>query len=66
MEINEIFGNNVRKIRTEKKFSQEELASMAGIDRTYMSDIENGRRNVSLVIAEKVAKALDVELKSLL
>ncbi|MDD5995864.1 MAG: helix-turn-helix transcriptional regulator [Bacteroidales bacterium] len=66
MGINEIFGNNVRKIRTEKKFSQEELASMAGIDRTYMSDIENGRRNVSLVIAEKVAKALDVELKSLL
>lgn len=66
MGINEIFGNNVRKIRTEKKISQEELASMAGIDRTYMSDIENGRRNVSLVIAEKVAKALDVDLKSLL
>ena len=45
MGINEIFGNNVRKIRTEKKFSQEELASMAGIDRTYMSDIENNYCN---------------------
>lgn len=66
MGINKIFGENVRAVRNSKRISQEELAGRAGIDRTYMSDIENGNRNVSLVIAEKVAKALDVELKSLL
>ena len=39
---------------------------MADIDRTYLPDIEKGKRNVSLKVADKIAKALDVSLKELL
>lgn len=66
MNINEIFGLNVKQIRTNKKISQEKLAFTAGIDRTYISDIEKGTRNVSLTIAKKIADALNIQLKELL
>ena len=66
MDINEIFGKNVMEKRLSLKFSQETLANMADIDRTYLPDIEKGRRNVSLKVAEKIAKALNVSLKDLL
>ncbi len=52
--------------RLSLKFSQETFANMADIDRTYLPDIEKGRRNVSLKVAEKIAKALNVSLKDLL
>ena len=61
MNINEIFGLRVREKRIALNLSQEKLA-----DRTYLPDIENGRRNVSLAIAEKIAKALNVSLTKLL
>ena len=66
MDINEVFGKRVREKRLELKLSQEKLANLADIDRTYLPDIENGKRNVSLVIAERLAKALNVQLKDLL
>lgn len=66
MDINEIFGKNVMEKRLSLKFSRETLANMADIDRTYLPDIEKGRRNVSLKVAEKIAKALNVSLKDLL
>ncbi len=66
MDINKKFGNNVRDIRLKKGLSQEKLANMAEIDRTYLPDIEKGKRKVSLSVAERIAKALDVSLKDLL
>lgn len=66
MNINEIFGNNVRNKRISLKLSQEKLANMAEIDRTYLPDIEKGKRNISLIVAEKIANALGVCLKDLL
>ena len=66
MNINEVFGKRVRQRRLDLKFSQEKLANLAEIDRTYLPDIENGKRNISLVVAEKIAKALNVSLKELL
>lgn len=66
MDINEIFGKNVMERRLSLKISQETLANMANIDRTYLPDIEKGKRNVSLKIADKIAKALNVSLKDLL
>lgn len=66
MNINEVFGNNVKKKRLMLGFSQEKLANIAEIDRTYLPDIEKGKRNVSLSIAERIAKALNVSLKDLL
>ncbi len=66
MNINKIFGIRVREKRIALNLSQEKLANMANIDRTYLPDIENGKRNVSLTVAEKIAKALNVPLTKLL
>ena len=66
MDINEVFGKKVMEKRLSLKLSQETLANMVDIDRTYLPDIEKGKRNVSLKIADKIAKALNVSLKDLL
>lgn len=62
MTIQEKFGQRVKELRLEKELSQEKLANIAEIDRTYMTSLENGRRNVSLQNIEKILKALGVEL----
>lgn len=66
MDINEVFGKKVLERRLSLKISQETLVNMADIDRTYLPDIEKGKRNVSLKVADKIAKALNVSLKDLL
>lgn len=66
MDINEVFGKKVLERGLSLKISQETLANMADIDRTYLPDIEKGKRNVSLRVADKIAKALNVSLKDLL
>lgn len=66
MNINEIFGKNVKEKRLSLGLSQEQLAYIAEIDRTYLPDIEKGKRNVSLLVADKIAKALDSNIKELL
>ena len=60
------FGINVRKIRGSKKLSQEKLADLSGLHRTYISSVERGERNISLINISKIAKALDCELIDLL
>lgn len=52
MDINEVFGKKVLERRLSLKISQETLANMADIDRTYLPDIEKGKRNVSLRVAD--------------
>lgn len=66
MDVRRVFGTNVRRLRLEKGMSQEEFGFAAGIDRTYVSGVERGLRNPSLVLAEKFARGLDVELFELL
>lgn len=66
MDVRQVFGTNVRRLRLEKDMSQEEFGFAAGIDRTYVSGVERGLRNPSLVLAEKFARGLDVDLYKLL
>jgi transcriptional regulator with XRE-family HTH domain len=61
-----LFGKHIREIRTAKGYSQEQLAGFADLDRTYISGIERGQRNVSLMNLVKLAKALDVPAHQLL
>ena len=61
-----LFGEHIRGIRTAKGYSQEQLAGLADLDRTYISGIERGKRNVSLMNLVKLAKALDVLAHELL
>jgi len=64
--IVEVFGLNVQKYRKEKKISQEKLAELAGLHRTYIGMIERAERNITLCNIEKIAKALQVDIKDLL
>lgn len=59
-------GKRVRELRKEQGISQEELARMAKIDRSYLGAIERGERNVSVLTLEKVAIALGGNLVRIL
>ena len=54
------FGEKVRQIRKEKGLSQEALADLAGIDRSYMGHIERGDQNITLTKIHQIADALEV------
>jgi transcriptional regulator with XRE-family HTH domain len=64
--ILEVFGTNVQKFRKEKKISQEKLAEIANVHRTYVGMIERAEKNITLRNMERIAKALNVEIKELL
>jgi transcriptional regulator with XRE-family HTH domain len=61
-----ILGKNVRRLRQQKKLTQEQLAFEAEIDLTYVGGIERGKRNPSLLVMARIAKALGVHLAKLL
>lgn len=56
------FGNRVRQIRKEKELSQEALAALADIDRSYMGHIERGEKNITLTKIYQISEALNVDL----
>ena len=62
MSLQKDLGITIKALRAEKGVSQEKLALSTGIDRRYMSDIENGRRNVSLEIIEKLAAFFEMKV----
>ena len=62
MDIKLKVGQRIKGLRHELKLSQEALANKADVDRTYMTDVENGRRNISVEILEKIIAALEVTI----
>jgi transcriptional regulator with XRE-family HTH domain len=60
------FGTRIKSIRLERGLSQEQLGLIAELDRTYISGIERGLRNVSLINLERLALALNIEPAELL
>ena len=66
VDIRQRLAKNLRRLRTDKGWSQEDYADRAGIHRTYVSDIERGARNPTIMIVEKLAKPLDVSAAALL
>ncbi len=66
MSLMHIFANNVRKYRNEKGLSQEALADLAGLHRTYISAVERERRNISIDNIENIAAALNIDAYLLL
>lgn len=63
MEIKERFGKNLKRLRLEKGISQESLALASDLDRTYIPSIEKGTRNVSIIVVEKLANALNAPIE---
>jgi transcriptional regulator with XRE-family HTH domain len=60
------FGLRLRELRLEKGWSQETLANLADIDRTYIPGIESGKRNISIVIIEKLSSVFKMSISDLL
>jgi transcriptional regulator with XRE-family HTH domain len=65
-EILNSFGKKLQKLRTDRNLSQEKLAEIGGFDRTYISLLERGVRNPSLVNIFRLAKALNITPDKLL
>jgi len=55
-------GSAIRQVREDRSLSQERLAELAGLHRTYISSVEQGRRNVSIENIHKIANALGVSM----
>lgn len=60
------FGSRLRQLRANCGISQEELGALAGLDRTYISGVERGLRNIGLINLYKIAQALGVSADQLL
>ena len=66
MDIRKRLGSNIKRLRLEHGWSQEEYADRAGLHRTYVSDIERSSRNPTITVIEKLAKALNVSASALI
>lgn len=65
MNVKDKIGSRIRQLRQEKHLSQEAFADLCELDRTYISSIEKGKRNVSIINLEKIANALNINLSTL-
>ncbi|PIF61063.1 helix-turn-helix domain-containing protein [Flavobacterium sp. 11] len=61
MDINTKIGDRIRELRKAKDLSQEALANIAEVDRTYMTKVETGKRNVTVKILDKIIIALGTD-----
>ncbi|MBC7502927.1 MAG: helix-turn-helix transcriptional regulator [Herminiimonas sp.] len=66
MDVRQRLAANLRRLRHEQGWSQEEFAERVGIHRTYVSDLERGARNPTIAVVERLAKPLKVRPGSLL
>ena len=65
MDIRKRFGKRVKELRRAKGMSHEELAHLAGLDRTYISDIEKGESDISIEIIQKLSIAFKINISNL-
>ena len=60
MDIRKRIGLRIKEFRTDLKLTQEALAFKAEVDKTYLNEVENGKRNISVVNLEKIIRALEI------
>lgn len=61
-----IIARNIRTIRKEQGLSQEDLALKAGVDRSYLGYVENGKHNITILKLQQIANALNLEIVDLI
>jgi transcriptional regulator with XRE-family HTH domain len=66
MDVTQVFAENVKRLRIAKGISQEALADLAGLHRTYVGAVERGERNITLINANRIAEALGAKLSDCL
>lgn len=62
-DIRKLYGERLKAFRKNKGLSQEDLGFKSSLHRTYISEVERGRRNISIVNIARIAKALDLSIK---
>jgi transcriptional regulator with XRE-family HTH domain len=62
-DIKKKFGDRLRQLRQIRGLSQESLAHLCGLDRSYIGGVERGERNISLINIQKIANALNISLR---
>ena len=65
MDVRRRIGDNLRRLRKERGVSQEDFATDSGFDRGYISGVERGVRNPSVLVLERIANALEVDVAEL-
>ncbi len=63
--IKSLVGQEIRKLRTRRGYSQEKFSTVCGLDRTYIADVELGKRNISIENLYKIATGLEITLSEL-
>lgn len=63
MDIRQRVGARIKELRQQLKLTQESLAYKAEVDKTYLNEVENGKRNISIINLEKVIHALDTNMQ---
>ena len=63
MDVRERVGRNIQRLRQRKELSQEELAHRASVHQTYLSGVEGGKRNPSIMVLGRIAEALGVDIE---
>lgn len=66
MDVTQVFADNIKEFRFAQGLSQEALADLAGLHRTYIGAVERGERNITLLNANRIAEALGVKLSDCL
>jgi transcriptional regulator with XRE-family HTH domain len=66
MEVRKKFGKRIKELRQSKGLSQEAVAHLADLDRTYIPSIEKGERNVSIDVIKKLSLAFEIKMSELL
>lgn len=66
MDVRERLGRNLRRLRQERAWSQEDLADASGLHRTYISDLERVARNPTITVVERLAQSFNVPVGRLL
>lgn len=65
MDPRERVGLNLQRLRRDKGYSQEDLSGRSGVHQTYLSGVERGKRNPTVLVLDKIARALEVDLEDL-
>jgi len=65
MDVRQRIGWNLRRLRKEREISQEDFATDSGFDRGYISGVERGVRNPSVLVLERIASALEIDIAEL-
>lgn len=65
MDVRQRIGWNLRRLRKERGISQEDFATDSGFDRGYISGVERGVRNPSVLVLERIAAALQIDVEEL-